>query len=195
MCAWNVLGCGTVNFKEQDEADKGNPETAYLIWKVKTERRTRDEDNADQETTETEIHNRWIHAINKRLTIDRAPTNERFGQRAADKKLVRKTWVGCLKNEDNLPKDWCQLKGVYRRRTSRGTSGEAEPELGRGVTHRIVGSQCVTRFLPVYSTNKQGGIPSNHQCTPLQKKRMCLDGIVDLERSTYLNKIAQASTR
>ena len=88
-------------------------ETAFLIWKMRNERRIWNEDTVDNEDTQSEIFNRWSHAINKRLTIDRALTNDkRFGRRALQGKLVKATWKRCLKNEEELPDNWVHLKGV-----------------------------------------------------------------------------------
>ena len=85
---------------------------AYLIWKMRNERRIRDNDGPDG-ATEQEIDNRWTNAINRRLTIDRTLTDERrFRRKAMDEKTVKATWSGCLKNEDYLPQSWPADKGV-----------------------------------------------------------------------------------
>ena len=116
----DVLGCGLANFESNGKPNKGKnrlyriliSETAYLIWKMRNERRIRDED-APPENSPTQIINRWTHTINKRLTIDRALTdNVRFRKKALDKKLVKATWSNCLKNENGLPSDWTRLTGV-----------------------------------------------------------------------------------
>ena len=40
-------------------------------------------------------------------------TNDiKFGKRALSKKMVIKTWYGCLDNENKLLPDWHKLKGV-----------------------------------------------------------------------------------
>ena len=117
----DILGCGLAEFKTNDKIDKGKnrlyrilvSETAYLIWKMRNERRIRDGDTPGHEQQEREIRNRWTHALNKRLTIDRALTNDiKFGKRALSEKTVIKTWHGCLDNENELPPDWHKLKGV-----------------------------------------------------------------------------------
>ena len=115
----DILGCGLANFKSNDKPDKGLnrlyrilvSETAYLIWKLRNERRIRDDKGAVQSVDET--FNRWTHALNKRLTTDRILTNsERFKKKAIDRKLVKNTWKNCLKNEEDLPANWPTAKGV-----------------------------------------------------------------------------------
>ena len=117
----DILGCGLAEFSTGGKPDKGKnrfyrilvSETAYLIWKLRNERRIRDEDAPEREASEIEIRNRWSYAMNKRLTVDRALTNDaKFGNRALSEKLVKQTWTGCLDNEDELPPDWHKLKEV-----------------------------------------------------------------------------------
>ena len=117
----DILGCGLATFKTKDKMDKGKnrlyriliSETAFLIWKMRNKRRIRDEDTPGREHSESETYNRWKHAINKRLTIDRALTNkERFRKKAINEKLVKATWRNCLQNEEDLPANWSSLKGV-----------------------------------------------------------------------------------
>ena len=117
----DIIGCGLAGFSKNGKPVAGKnrlyrilvSETAYLIWKMRNERRIRDNDPTECTTTDSEIYNRWTHTINKRLTTDRALTNgTRFKKRAMDAKLVQKTWRGCLKNEEDLPTDWYRLKGV-----------------------------------------------------------------------------------
>ena len=112
----DILGCGLASFKRGNRPDRGKnrlyrilvSETAYLIWKMRNERRIR-----DHEATDSEVRNRWTKAINKRLTIDRALTNStRFGKRALDKKLVKSTWRNCLNREEELPENWTSIMGV-----------------------------------------------------------------------------------
>ena len=116
----DIVGCGLANFKKNGRPDKGKnrlyrilvSETAFLIWKMRNERRIRDGDDTTA-GSEEETMKRWTHAINKRLTIDRALTDaKRFGKRSLDSKLVKATWRGCLENETDLPDDWYNLRGV-----------------------------------------------------------------------------------
>ena len=115
----DILGCGFANFEINGKPNKGKnrlyriliSETAYLIWKLRNERRIRDDEGPVQTATET--RNRWTYAINKRLTIDRMLTKKtRFKKKALDEKLVRSTWRKCLKNEEDLPANWPTAKGV-----------------------------------------------------------------------------------
>ena len=117
----DTLGCSLARFTKNGKPDKGKnrlyriivSETAYLVWKMRNERRIRDGDDTVSEASDSEVRNRWTHAINKRLTIDRALTNtEKFRKRAVDEKLVKKTWKGCLENEEDLPDNWHRMMGV-----------------------------------------------------------------------------------
>ena len=117
----DILGCALASFNTNGKPDTSKnrlysiivSETAFLIWKLRNERRIRDEDSQEHGNIATETTNRWINAINKRLTIDRLLTNDkRFGKRALNKKLVKSTWRGCVKNEENLPTNWHWKKEV-----------------------------------------------------------------------------------
>ena len=117
----DILGCGLANSKHRERPDRGKTrlyrilvsETAYLVWKMRNERRIRNDETRGREATDSEIRNRWIEAINRRLTIDRALTdNTRFGKRALDKKLVKSTWKHCLNREEELPDNWSSVMGV-----------------------------------------------------------------------------------
>ena len=109
----DILGCGLADFALNDKPNKGKnrlyriimSETAYLLWKMRNERRIRDGDTAEQ-PSDKEITNRWMNAINKRLTVDRSLTDaKRFGKKAVDENLVKSTWFNCLKGEESLPPD------------------------------------------------------------------------------------------
>ncbi|KAJ7441168.1 hypothetical protein B0H11DRAFT_2204861 [Mycena galericulata] len=73
--------------------------------------------------SEQEIHNRWLHAINERIEIDRNLTNHL--------KFVLETWKGVIKDEDKLPDDWLRgpevLVGIAPKRSLRPPS----PPVGR----------------------------------------------------------------
>ncbi|KAG2339348.1 hypothetical protein BDR05DRAFT_891892, partial [Suillus weaverae] len=63
--------------------------------------------------SETEILNKWIHAINTRLKFDRLLTNSmRYGKKALKVETVLQTWSGTLQNEDNLPDNWIRKSEV-----------------------------------------------------------------------------------
>ena len=116
----DILGCGLAHFMRNNKPDTGKnrlyrilvSETAFLIWKLRNERRIKNNDTTE-DTPHQEVENRWTNAINKRLTIDRFLTDRRrFGNKALDDKLVKATWSNCLKNEESLPSDWVKRKGV-----------------------------------------------------------------------------------
>ena len=110
----DILGCRLAEFKKNGRPDKGKnrlyhilvSETAYLIWKMRNKRRIRDGDLPVCETPKREICNRWMHALDKHLTIDRALINNtKFSKRAMSEKLVKHTWSGCLNNKEALLSD------------------------------------------------------------------------------------------
>ena len=102
-------------------------ETTYLIWKIRNKRSIRDEDGSEHSTVINKTTKRWRNTINKRLTIDCNPMNSsKFGKRALDSKLVRRTWRGCLNNKEGLPNNWHRRKGVLV-----GILSAAPPEAAR----------------------------------------------------------------
>jgi ribonuclease HI/exonuclease III len=118
----DILGCGLAEFQRNGRPDDGKnrlyriilSETAYLIWKMRNERRIQDEDGAEHDNVIEETTRRWRKTMNKRLTIDRHLTdNKRFGKRAVKPELVKWTWKGTLENEENLPTDWHVVKGGF----------------------------------------------------------------------------------
>jgi hypothetical protein len=50
--------------------------------------------------------------VNKRLALDQAMTNPRYGVKALDTHLVLHTWSGILKNEASMPENWIKQPGV-----------------------------------------------------------------------------------
>ena len=63
--------------------------------------------------TTSEIHNKWLKAVNVALTRDRILTNKvKYGTLAFKKQLVLNTWSGLLMNEDALPDNWTNIEGV-----------------------------------------------------------------------------------
>ena len=116
------MGCGTTMFKDH----RGIPlkaknrlfkilisESAYLIWKLRCERRITHGDNQEFHHSKTETHNRWLATINKRLKMDQLHTNgKKYKKKAIKKDQVIKTWSGLLLQEENLPEDWTRQSGV-----------------------------------------------------------------------------------
>ena len=114
-----LLGCGLAAFSREGKPDSGKnrlyrilvSETAYLIWKMRNERRIRDNEGCAQ--TDEEVTRRWTNTLNKRLTTDRMLTNgARFKQNALQGRVVRATWINCLRDEVMLPANWPTARGV-----------------------------------------------------------------------------------
>ncbi|KAJ7181913.1 hypothetical protein C8R46DRAFT_885333, partial [Mycena filopes] len=113
-----LLGCALAKFKSL----KGTPILAknrmfkilvstsiQLIWNLRNQRMF----ETFLPATESEIHNRWLSAMNSSLKRDQLLTNRaRFGSLAIKKQLVLNTWSGMLLDEDSLPDDWINSKGV-----------------------------------------------------------------------------------
>ncbi|KAJ7615593.1 hypothetical protein DFH06DRAFT_1013295, partial [Mycena polygramma] len=88
-------------------------ESAHLIWKLRCERVIHRE---GEHATETEIHNRWVAAMNNRLQLDCRMTDRRYEKKAVPVKTVLRTssgkhpvaicWTGVLHEEDSLPDNW-----------------------------------------------------------------------------------------
>ena len=88
-------------------------ESAYLIWKLRCERRISNEDDPEKYHSETEIHNRWVATVNNRLNMDKLMTNKKkYGKKALKAGTVIQTWMGTLHNEENLLDNWLQQSGV-----------------------------------------------------------------------------------
>ena len=86
-------------------------ESAHLIWRIRCERILERSDREQWHSTE-EIQNRWLYAINKRLTLDQAMTNKKYETKAISAQTVLSTWSGTLHDELSLPDDWINLPGV-----------------------------------------------------------------------------------
>ncbi|KZV91930.1 hypothetical protein EXIGLDRAFT_615077 [Exidia glandulosa HHB12029] len=116
-----VWGCGTAQFEDEEkEAAAGKArafrivvsESAFLIWKIRCERRIQHEDDADWTLSQTEIINRWQAVINMRISIDRLLTHKSRHKRGAlGTQTVLHTWRGLLENEESLPQDWIRRPG------------------------------------------------------------------------------------
>jgi len=66
----------------------------------------------EQWHTAREIQNRWVCAINKRLSLDQAMTSRKYETKAISTQIVQCTWSGTLKNELSLPENWINYSGV-----------------------------------------------------------------------------------
>lgn len=88
-------------------------ESAHLIWKLRCERCIAKGDDPTFSHTDTEIHNKWVSALNKRIAIDCALTDKtKYGRMAIPEGTVYRTWRRCLKNESDLPEKWIKSLGV-----------------------------------------------------------------------------------
>jgi ribonuclease HI len=73
-----ILSCGSTKIL-RDEYNKWDnrlfrilvSESAYFIWKLRCERRISMGDSPEAQHTGHEIHNRWLHVINSKLTMER----------------------------------------------------------------------------------------------------------------------------
>ncbi|KAK6984955.1 hypothetical protein R3P38DRAFT_2806009 [Favolaschia claudopus] len=112
-----LLGCALPRFRSSRGSRLRGKErfftillstSLHFIWKLRNERVFE-----AKNISETEITNRWISILNAALRRDQILTNKaRFGSLAKKKGLVLETWSGMLQNEDALPEDWTQSKGV-----------------------------------------------------------------------------------
>jgi ribonuclease HI len=111
----SFLAVGLVHFKKNGNVLRGKSrffrilvsESAFLIWKLRCERRiTKSDDDAEFHSI-TEIHNRWVKIINVRLQLDCILTSKKlFKRKALSQSLVHDTWSGALLNENSLPDNW-----------------------------------------------------------------------------------------
>ncbi|KAK0213305.1 hypothetical protein DFS33DRAFT_1248256, partial [Desarmillaria ectypa] len=69
-------------------------------------------DNANAPFSASMVENTWLRAINNRLKLDRLMTNKRFGKRALKHGIVKSTWKGVLRDEEQLPSNWVGASGV-----------------------------------------------------------------------------------
>ncbi|KZT17954.1 hypothetical protein NEOLEDRAFT_1184773 [Neolentinus lepideus HHB14362 ss-1] len=85
-------------------------ESAHLIWKLQCERVIK---NEGAQHDPRSIRNRWLALINRRLNLDCLMMDrQKFGGRATPAGCVTATWVGVLRDEENLPPCWVRTGGV-----------------------------------------------------------------------------------
>ncbi|KZV97619.1 hypothetical protein EXIGLDRAFT_607837 [Exidia glandulosa HHB12029] len=88
-------------------------ESAFLIWKIRCERRIQHEDDENWVISNEEATSRWKATINGRIAIDRRLTNKTRHKRGAlGTKTVLNTWRDMLDNEEGLQEDWLRHPGV-----------------------------------------------------------------------------------
>jgi hypothetical protein len=111
-----VLGCGIQRFLSGNGSVLTGKqrlfrilisETAFMIWKLRCERRIVLNDDPLKYHSEKEVHNRWVNALNTRLQLDCVLTNKQhFGRHSLSTGLILCTWSGTLLNESTLPENW-----------------------------------------------------------------------------------------
>ena len=88
-------------------------ESAYLIWKLRNERRIKHNDNPDWEHAEEDVKNKWFQSLDVRLRKDQYMTKERnLKKDAIEERIVENTWSKILQNEESLPEDWIRKNRV-----------------------------------------------------------------------------------
>jgi ribonuclease HI len=74
-------------------------ESAHFIWKLRCTQVIELGGNGETWPSKREIHNKWVHAMNRCLALDQAMTNGHYG----NKKLNKDS--GVLQDEPSLPED------------------------------------------------------------------------------------------
>ncbi|KZV82330.1 hypothetical protein EXIGLDRAFT_627168, partial [Exidia glandulosa HHB12029] len=99
----SILGSPLLKFTTNDNKAEGLTrlmrivivESAFLIWKIRCERRIEHEDDTDAAPSGEEITGRWYATINARVAHDRHLTNKRrYKRKALNEDLVLETWEG-----------------------------------------------------------------------------------------------------
>ena len=117
-----MLGCGLANFRnEKGKKRVGHSrlytlvvsESAYLIWRIRCEWRIERQEDKEKLHTDAKIVSRWLAVINMRLKFDCLMSDKRrYGCKAIDPEIVRKTWDRVLQDEQGLPDNWVYESGV-----------------------------------------------------------------------------------
>ncbi|EKM50883.1 uncharacterized protein PHACADRAFT_104000, partial [Phanerochaete carnosa HHB-10118-sp] len=114
-----ILGCGaTVLPSANNKPDSGASrlyrillsETAYLIWKLRCERRIEHDDQ--KAFTENELRKRWSSMLQRRHDMDCAMTNDRFGRKALDNTAATNTWERITRGRADRADKWLMDSGV-----------------------------------------------------------------------------------
>ena len=118
--AASILACGLSDFKTTKGKKLAGAnrlyriiisESAHLIWKIRCKRLLESNPN-DPLISRTEVHNKWVKAINMRLALDIALTRKTYETKALPRKKVLQTWRRTIKDERDLPPDWIRESGV-----------------------------------------------------------------------------------
>ncbi|KAJ7090494.1 hypothetical protein C8R44DRAFT_648166, partial [Mycena epipterygia] len=80
-------------------------ESMYTVWKIQCDCVI---GKGGESLPDSEIHNKWLHAINERLSLDRILTKQSKYAKAISLRpsLVLQTWSSTLKDEEGLPENW-----------------------------------------------------------------------------------------
>lgn len=114
----SIIRCGLAEFKtNEDKPDAGAnrfyrilvSESAFLIWKLRCNRVIVLGSDENIWPSADIIKKKWRSALERRLTLDKAMTSKRFGNKALKRSLVIDTWKGTLQNESSLPDDWLNI--------------------------------------------------------------------------------------
>ncbi|EJD38137.1 hypothetical protein AURDEDRAFT_28217, partial [Auricularia subglabra TFB-10046 SS5] len=101
-----TFGCGKMTVCDQDGHVLPGPsrlfriltsEAAFLIWKIRNERRIQNKDDPEKHVSETEIINRFRSTIERRFRVDVNMTNrKRYKSKALKWKTMAQTWERVL---------------------------------------------------------------------------------------------------
>ncbi|KAF8142391.1 hypothetical protein K438DRAFT_1635614 [Mycena galopus ATCC 62051] len=116
----SILGCGLVNFKDEDGKQKRGTrclykilisESAYMIWKIRNDRVI---SRSGEPLDEAAILNKWIFNLNQRLQQDvmLANRSNKGNRPHLAPLLVKESWSGILDDEDKLPLNWLKESRV-----------------------------------------------------------------------------------
>jgi hypothetical protein len=116
-----IAGSGLANFQDNEEHCKSRTnrpykilmsESPHPIWKLRCTCVVELGDDSETWPSKQEIHNCWVHAMDRQLTLYISMTNTHYGDKALRKHIVLQTWSGVLKDEASLPEDWTRQSGV-----------------------------------------------------------------------------------
>ncbi|EJD38775.1 hypothetical protein AURDEDRAFT_71775 [Auricularia subglabra TFB-10046 SS5] len=113
-----ITGCALVDFRDQQGKSLRGlsrlfrivvSESAFLIWKLRNERRIQRSDSLNELPTKEEIVGRWRNGMERRFRIDAHWTNtRRFKKKALNPLLLKETWGRVTIGPDGgaTPQNW-----------------------------------------------------------------------------------------
>ncbi|KAF9001722.1 hypothetical protein BDQ17DRAFT_1244200, partial [Cyathus striatus] len=115
----SIIGCGLANWKTEDGTRCPGADrlftlvvsaSAYYIWCLRCDWRIDDKCNKEKIVPPKAVHNRWLSMINGILKLDFQLSNTKYYKKRATKpSLVKKTWSGTLRDNNQLTK-WKYLR-------------------------------------------------------------------------------------